>query len=56
MDQPDPQELRLLSWCARLTLHFQRVNVGDGDDSSSDVPGKADEGAGGHQDTNPEQI
>jgi len=56
VDQPDPKELRLLSRSTWLALHLQRVNVGDGDHSGSNVPGQPDERAGSHQDTNPEQI
>lgn len=56
VDQPDPEELRLLSGSTRRTLHLQRVDVSDGDDGGSDVPGQAHEGAGGHQDAHPEQI
>ncbi len=54
--QPDAKELRLLSRSARLTLHLQRVNVGDGDDSGSNIPGQTHEGASGHEDAYPEQI
>lgn len=56
VDQPDSEELRLLSRSTGLTLHLQRVDVGDGDDGGSDVPGQAQKGTGGHQDTYPEQI
>lgn len=30
--------------------------MGDGDDSGGDVPGEAHEGAGGHENTHPEQV
>lgn len=46
----------MLSWGAGLTLHLQRVDVGDGDDSSSHVPGQAQEGTHCHQNTHPEQV
>lgn len=53
---PDPEELRLLSWSTRFTLHLQRVDVSNRDDGGSHVPGQTQEGACGHQDSNPEQI
>ena len=56
VDRPDPEELRLLSGSARLALHLQRVDVGDGDDGGGHVPGQAHEGAGGHEDAHPEKV
>ena len=53
---PHSEELRLLSRGAGLALHLQRVDVSDGDDGSSYVPGQTHEGAQRHQDAHPEQV
>lgn len=53
---PDAQEFRLLSGRRRLRLHFQGIDVGDGNDGGSDVPRQAHEGADDYQDGHPEQI
>lgn len=53
---PYSQELWLLSGGTGLTLHLQRVNVCDGDDSSCYVPGQTHKGTRSHQHTHPEQV
>lgn len=53
---PDAEELWLLSRSTGLALHLQRVDVCDGDDSRSYIPGQAHEGAYSHQYTHPEQV
>lgn len=56
MALPDSEELRLLARGTGLALHFQRVDVCDGDDSSRYIPGQTHEGAYSHQYTHPEQV
>lgn len=53
---PHAEEFGLLPGGWRFGLHFQRVNVGDGDDSGSHVPRQAHERADYHQDGHPEQV
>lgn len=53
---PDPQELRLLPRGAGLRLHLEAVDVGNGDDRGSHVPGEPHEGAESHEDAHPEQV
>ena len=53
---PDSQELRLLPRGTGLCLHLEAVDVGDGDDRGSHIPGEPREGAQGHEDANPEQV
>lgn len=53
---PHTQKFGLLPRGRRLGLHFQRVNVGDGDDGGSNVPWQAHERADDHQDGHPEQV
>ena len=53
---PDPQKLGLLPRGAGLCLHLEAVNVGDGDDRGSHVPGEPHEGAESHEDAHPEEV
>lgn len=55
-DLPDAEKLGLLAGRRRLRLHFQRVDVGDGDDGGSHVPRKAHERADHHEDGHPEEV
>lgn len=53
---PHSQKLGLLSRGWSLRLHLQAVNVSDGYDGSSHVPGQPHKGADDHQNGHPEQI
>lgn len=55
-DLPDAEEFGLLARRRRLRLHFQRVDVGDGDDGGGHVPREAHERADHHEDGHPEEV
>lgn len=55
-DLPDAEKLGLLARRRRLRLHFQRVDVGDGDDGGGHVPGEAHERADHYEDGHPEEV
>lgn len=53
---PDAKKFGLLARRRRLRLHFQGVDVGDGDDGGGHVPREAHERADHHEDGHPEQV
>lgn len=51
---PDPQELGLFPRGTGLCLHLEAVDVSDGDDRGSHIPGEPREGAQRHEEAHPE--
>ena len=53
---PDTKKLWSLSWCARLGVHFQRVNMTQAENSGSNTPRKSQNGADTHHNTHNEHV
>lgn len=56
VNSPDTQEFGLFAGSRRLRLHLQRIDMGDGDNRGSHVPGQTHERADYHEDGHPEQV